>query len=236
MEEKNEQLNKDIISQIKEKKVGMKPHWFFVLKTILGAAGAFLVSLCLIFLTSFIFFGLRKSGVLFAPEFGARGFFLFIMSLPWVLILISTVFLAVLQILIKKYSFIYRKPVVYSLAGLVVATILICLVIPSFALHNSIFKSYRPDEREGELPTVGRFYRNFGVPRPPEILRGVVVDFSTGTLVVVSEDGVTSSVVVSGFTRISPDAILKSGEELLILGPRSTSGVIKAFGIREISD
>ena len=110
MEEKNEQLNKEILTQIKERKVEMKPHWIFILRTILGVLGAILVSLCLVFLVSFIFFGLRKSGVMLAPGFGPQGFFLFMMSLPWVLILISAAFLIVLQILINKYAFIYKKP------------------------------------------------------------------------------------------------------------------------------
>lgn len=235
MEEKNEQFNKEILSQIKERKVEMKPHWIFILRTILGVLGAILVSLCLVFLVSFIFFGLRKSGVMLAPGFGPQGFFLFMMSLPWVLILISAAFLIVLQILINKYAFIYKKPIIYSVLGIVALTTLISFILPSFAFHNSIFKAYKP-ERGMEMPPVGRFYRSFGVPHPPDLVRGVVLEFSTGTLIVVTDDGVTSSVMLSNFTKISPGTILGSGEELLIFGPRSTSGVIRAFGIREIRD
>ena len=235
MEDKKEQLNNEIISQIKEGKVEMKPRWFFLLRAIFGILGTFLISLCLVFLVSFIMFGLRKSGIIFAPEFGARGFFLFISSLPWILITFSAAFLLVLQILIKRYSFVYRKPIIYSLVALVVITALICLILPSFTFHNAIFKSFRP-ENGAELPPVGKFYRNFGVPHPPEVIRGFIVDFSTGTLIIATDDGATSSVIINDFTRMSPDVVLESGRELLILGPRSTSGIIRAFGIREISD
>jgi hypothetical protein len=121
------------------------------------------------------------------------------------------------------------------LVALIGTTALICLIFPSFAIHNAIFKSFRA-ENGAELPPVGKFYRNFGIPHPPEVIRGFILDFSTGTLVVATDDGATSSVLINGFTAMSPNIILENGRELLILGPRSTSGVIRAFGIREISD
>ncbi len=238
MEEKKEQLNKEILSQIKEGKVEMKSRWFFVLRTLLGILGVFLLSLCLIFLVSFILFGLRKSGVALAPGFGPQGFILFAMSLPWMLILITAAFLAVLEILIRKYSFVYKKPILYSLIGVFVATTLITLLLPSFSLHNSIFRAYQPEvgDREADMPPIGRFYRGFGMPHPSDLLRGVVVDFSTGTLVIANENGVTSSVILNDFTKIFPGTDMGIGDELLIFGPRSTSGIIRAFGIREIRD
>lgn len=235
MEEKNEQLNKEILSQIKEGKVEMKSRWFFLLRTILGVLGVFILSLCLIFLVSFILFGLRKSGVALAPGFGPQGFILFAMSLPWMLILITAAFLMVLEILIRKYSFVYKKPILYSLIGVFAVTTLITLLLPSFAFHNSIFRAYKP-ERGGEMPPVGKFYRGFGVPHPPDLIRGVIVDFSTGTLLVATDDGVTSSVAISDITKIFPGTNMAIGGELLIFGPRSSSGVVSAFGIREIRD
>lgn len=238
MEEKNEQLNKEILSRIKEGKVAMKSRGFFVLQTLLGVLGVFILSLCLIFLVSFILFGLRKSGVMLAPGFGPQGFLLFAMSLPWMLILVSVAFLGVLEILIRKYSFVYKKPILYSFAGIILATILVTLVLPSFAIHNSVFRAYRPERgaRPGDMPTVGRFYRDFGMPRSPDLLRGVVVDFSTGTLILATEDGATSSVIFSDLTKIFPGTTIGTGDELLIFGPRSTSGIIQAFGVRGISD
>lgn len=238
MEEKNEQLNKEILSQIKEGKVEMKSHGYFLLRTILGVLGVFLLSLCLVFLFSFILFGLRKSGVALAPGFGPQGFILFAMSLPWMLILITVAFLAVLEILIRKYSFVYKKPILYSLLAVFGITTLITLLLPSFAIHNSVFRAYRPEigGREMDMPPIGRFYRGFGMPHPPDLVRGVVVDFATGTLIISTDDGVTSSVIFSDLTKIFPGTKMRNGDELLIFGPRSTSGVIQAFGVREISD
>lgn len=238
MEEKNEQLNKEILSQIKEGKVEMKSRGFFLLRTILGILGVSILSLCLVFLVSFILFGLRKSGVALAPGFGPQGFILFAMSLPWMLILITVAFLAVLEILIRKYSFVYKKPILYSLIGIFGITTLITLLLPSFALHNSVFRAYRPERGdEGiDMPAVGKFYRGFGIPHPPDLVRGVVIDFATGTLVIANDDGVTSSVIFTDMTKIFPGTRMKNGDELLIFGPRSTSGIIQAFGIREISD
>ena len=238
MEEKNEQLNKEILSQIKEGKVEMKSHGYFLLRTILGVLGVFLLSLCLVFLVSFILFGLRKSGVALAPGFGPQGFILFAMSLPWMLILITVAFLAVLEILIRKYSFVYKKPILYSLIGVFGITTLITLLLPSFAIHNSVFRAYRPEggDRGADMPTIGRFYRGFGMPHSPDLVRGVVLDFATGTLIISTDGGVTSSVIFTDMTKIFPGTSMKIGDELLIFGPRSTSGMIQAFGIRGISD
>lgn len=235
MEEKNKQLNKEILSQIKEGKVEMKSRWFFLLRTILGVLGVFILSLCLVFLVSFILFGLRKSGVALAPGFGPQGFILFAMSLPWMLILITVAFLAVLEILIRKYSFVYKKPILYSLIGVFGITTLITLLLPSFAFHNSIFRAYKPD-KGGEMTPVGRFYRGFGMPRSPDLIRGVVMDYSTGTLLIKTDEGVTSSVIISEFTKGIRDIEIITGKEVLIFGPKSTSGIIKAFGIHSIVD
>jgi len=235
MEEKKEQLNNEIISQIKEGKVEMRPRWFFVLKTILGVLGAFILSLCLIFVVSFIVFGLKKSGIILAPGFGPKGFFLFVFSLPWVLIMASLAFLLVLQVLIRKYSFVYKKPVLYTALGIIGFTTLVSLLIPSFALHNSIFKSYRA-EKGTEMPPVGKFYRGFVIPRPPDLSRGIIINFSTGTIIIANEDGATSSAIISELTKVFPGTEMSVGEEILIFGPRSSEGIIKAFGVREIGN
>ena len=108
-------------------------------------------------------------------------------------------------------------------------------------LENS--KTGRPKQFNGLIDvfkkTLGSdgirgFYRGFVIPRPPDLSRGIIIDFSTGTIIIANEDGVTSSAIISELTKVFPGTEISAGEEILIFGPRSSEGIIKAFGVREI--
>src|ERR1035437_3118258 len=84
--------NKDIKSQVLEKiqtgKTNMRPHFYFVLKVVTVVVVAFLTLLASSLLVSFIIFSLITSGKLFLLGFGARGFLMFFLLFPWLLLII----------------------------------------------------------------------------------------------------------------------------------------------------
>src|SRR5262245_42216017 len=103
-----------VLDAIKAGQVHMKPRWHFVLRGILLVLESILLALSLRYLASFIMFIVYRSGVWFTPGFGFRGLRVFLLSIPWLLILVSVAFLVLLELLVKRYAFAYKKPLAYS--------------------------------------------------------------------------------------------------------------------------
>lgn len=150
-----------IIDAIEEGRIKMRPKWHFVFKALLGVVGAIIAGLALLYVSSLLVFTLH------APTMGVHpmgprpvGIFVFIRSLPWFLILSSIVFLALLEWLVKKYSFGYRKPLLYSLLGILGFTVLSSLALDAFRAHDRLYRF----AEEREVPIMRPIYRHF-VPK-----------------------------------------------------------------------
>ncbi len=225
-------LQKQLLAAIKSGGVVMRPKWHFILKTILIVFGIGLIFLTLLYLVSLSVFVLRDNGAWFAPTFGFRGWFTLLESLPWILISIALLCIVTLEILVKRYSFAYRRPVGYSLCGIMVIVFLGGLVIASGPFDRRIF----PRERGERLAMNEFFGRHSGSSRPRDIYRVEVMEASTTMLIVADAlTGETSTILIDTRTRLPFGADFAPHDILVIFGGR-TSGTIRALGIQEISD
>ena len=111
----------------KLKNYRMRPKWHFVIKSALLVISIFLVLLLTLFLTSFLLFYLARSGIFFAP-------------VPFVLLLLSIVFIAVAEFLITRYAVAYKKPVIYSLIIIVVLVFMLGSAINKARFHERMEK------------------------------------------------------------------------------------------------
>src|SRR3989339_1207086 len=106
----NSRLSKKVLDKVQRGEVKMKPKTYFVSRTVGVIFLALLTAFLVLFLASFIFFNLRASGAWFLPQFGFSTIGIFFKSLPWLLILIALILIVVLEILVKRFSFAYRRP------------------------------------------------------------------------------------------------------------------------------
>ena len=139
------ELRDKVLGAIKNGKVKMRPKWHYVLKTALAITGGVLLSLALLYLVSFIFFALRANGVWFMPAFGLSGMRTFVMSLPWLLIFTSLLFIIILEILVKRYAFAYRKPLLYSVLGILALAIIGGFALARAPFHRSLLRRAQED-------------------------------------------------------------------------------------------
>ena len=140
----NHDLIKDkVLAKIESGEAYMKPRWHFILKTVLWLSGTVIVALLLIFVASLTLFSLRQTGVLFIPAFGFRGIGAFLLSLPWILIVFAVVFIIVLEILVKRYTFAYRRPLLYSILGILFFVIIGSILISITHFHQGLYRSVR---------------------------------------------------------------------------------------------
>lgn len=230
-EQDKKPIRDQVLEAIKSGRVLMRPRWSFALKAALGILGGILLFLALLYLVSFIIFVLRRTGVWFVPIFGARGWFVFLISLPWILIVFSLIFIVVLEILVRRYSFAYRRPLLYSAIGVILLVILGGAVVAGTPFHGRMFR-YAIEHR---MPLAGDFYRGFGMPHSREIYPGKITEIASTSFMMQGQQGNELQVVVSQKTRLPLGMDFQEGDDVVVFGSRE-GDIISAFGVRGVSE
>jgi len=226
----NDTMKEEVLKAIHDGQVKMRPKWQFITKTALFVAGVVLAVLAVLYLVSFIVFVLRQTGVWFVPYFGPQGFGIFFMSLPWVLIALAVIFMLLLEILFKRYSFAYARPFLYSALAVIFLGIIGGIIIGETPLHERFFDA----AENGQLPFAAPFYEHFG-QRPSNVTVGVITQINGNGYRVRGDLDDTFTVIVGSQTQIPQPSSLKVGDIILILGSRQ-GNIIVAQGIQKPSN
>ncbi len=226
-----QQTGTEILDKIKQGSIKMRPKWHFVLQASLILVGSLIVCVTLLYLGSFIYFSLRRTGVIFAPEFGFHGWYVFLISLPWLLIALSLSFILILELLVRHYAFAYRRPLLYSLLSIVIFVLIGGLIVNRTPLHQYLMRSADHDD----LPFAGQFYRAYGRPRLDQVHAGVVTDLTEQGCAMQDLSGDTLSVIISPQTHMPMGMPLIIGDHIVVFGQRFDD-TIRAFGIRKVLD
>jgi hypothetical protein len=227
-------IGQDVMKAIREGRVHMRPRWHFVLLSALTVLGAFIVLLTLLYISSLGVFLLRDSGAWYATSFGLRGWFSLLHTLPWLLILFIAMFAVILELLVKRYSFVYKKPLLWSVAGIIVVIFAGGLAIAQTPLHRFVLVS----ARHGMLPPpVMQIYGRTLRQPPPDLYHGEVLATTTSGFILVDEDGAgTTTVLITRETRLPLGEAFEVGERVVVVGDSAATGTVRAFGVREIDE
>lgn len=201
-----------------------------MLRTALMICGVVLASLIAVYLFSFVLFTLHKSGLWFAPQFGHRGLMLLVVGSPWLILSLLGIFLLILYMLVSHYSFSYRKPLVYSMIGVVFAVVLMSSVIQYFGIHERMQSFIEKHDIQRLAP----LYRNQSDHRPPGVIEGTIVMVSESLFMVTTDHGESITVHTNAQTRMPQGTALLVGDKILIFGTKKGADV-DAFGIRPFS-
>ena len=218
-------LENNIIKTISNKHISVLPKWHFVLKIALFIIGTILIALTTLFLASLIVFSMRQSGLWFMPGFGAIGLLKFVGSLPWLLIVTAGLFIIILGALIKKYSFSYGKPLLYSAIG-----IIIFAGLGGFFIALTPFHALLLDQADNKnLPFAGNFYEQFGRPEIEGTVRGTITKIDPNTIIIQNQKAREIIILLNENTRM-PRRPLKISDEIIALGEK-TEEAFEAIGI-----
>lgn len=226
---KKQSLTEKVINRVEKEQVKMKSKTYFVLKTILFSLITLFTALFALFFISFIIFSLRTSGVWFLPGFGFRATGIFLVSLPWFLILIAIILIIVLELLVKKFSFAYRRPILYSVLTIIILTILGSFMITRTQMHSDFFWK----AQEGKLPMAGRFYRELGSSKLSQVHNGIVSDVLENNFYLETVNGEILTVIIDSNTKFPLNKDISKNDRVVVLGKRN-NGTIKAFGVHRI--
>jgi len=157
--ENNEKLiSQKVVSRIEKGELKMRPKAYFVIKTILIVGLLVLAFLFALYFGSLIVFVLRMNDILLFHGMGFQAIRNIILSFPWYLVFLVIGLVVLIEIVAKRFNFIYRKPLVVSLLIILALVFLSSFLIERSSLHHSFF---RLAEQE-RLPLAGRMYRDLG--------------------------------------------------------------------------
>lgn len=222
-------IHEAVLERIQSGEVAMRPRWHFVLKAALVVAGIVLAALTLLFVVSMAMFALKASGVWFVPAFGWRGFAVFFWSLPKLLIILAIVFIIILELLVRHYSFAYRRPLLIS--ALVVISL---ALIGGFFVAKTTFHSRLLEQAErNRLPFASSFYREYGAPRFRNVHVGAVTEVTEQGLMIKTRRDEGLRIVVAPETRFPFGLDLQPGDQVVVFGERDDD-TVQALGVQRI--
>ena len=224
-------ISDKIFNKIKKEQIKMRPKIYFILRAILVALMTILVAFFILFLVSFILFNLRASGAWFVPRFGFGAMGIFIKSLPWLFILIALILIVVLEILVKRFSFAYRRPILYSVLAIIIFALLGSFAISRTHLHPDFF--WKAQERR--LPMMGGFYRGFGMPKLGKVHYGIVTDMTDNGFYLETSQGEILTVLATSTIRSPMGPNIKKDDRVVVLG-KQDDGTVQSFGVRRIDE
>ncbi len=160
MKKKNSEnsITERVVSKIERGDLKMKPRAYFVAKSFLVIGLLILASLLLLYFGSLILFVLRFNNILLFHGMGFHATRSILLSFPWYLVFLIFILIILIEIIARRFRFVYRKPFIISLLVILSIVIASSFLIERSSLHHSF---YRLAEQE-RLPLAGRMYRDLG--------------------------------------------------------------------------
>lgn len=222
-------MQKKIMTAIECGELTMRPKWQFVLKTLLVWFGSLTVVFAILYLTSFILFVLRRSGVSVAPHFGWHGWYAFLLAMPWLLILLLLIFVIILEILVRHYAFAYRRPLLFSALGILVIVVVGGQVVAMTPFHPRLSES----ADRGHLPVAGPWYRTFGHPHPRNIHKGTITTLTNDGFILYTRRPEILTIIITPRTRLPRGVEIRVTDTVVVFGDR-TDHTVYALGVEKV--
>ncbi len=228
-DEPKQTIQAKVLEEIKSGHLLMRPKWRFALNLALFAVGMALALALVWYMVSFTIFILHDSGAWFGPSFGPRGWLAVIGSLPGVIIFLAILFVIVLEILVHHFAFSYRRPVVYSLGGIMLLVVIGSAAVAKARVHERL-TSYAERHHVPMMAPLARVFR--GRPNA-HLFPGTIATTTENGFVLTTRRGDFIYIHISQSTRLPPGFLFAAGDKVMIFGDRMASSVT-AFGVRPL--
>ena len=219
-------VQEEVVEAIKDGRVCMRPRWQFVLRGALAVLGGILIALVLLYIISPMLFMMKQSGVAVAPLIGWKGVVAFLSALPWLLIVFSLIFIILLELLVRRYAFAYRRPLLVSAVGIIVLVFAGGFAIAQTSFHTQVFRG----ARDHKLLFVERVYRSGGMP-PSGVYRGFVDATTTQGFYLRAVGGGRLPVGITKETRLPHTWEPRHNMPIIIFG-FPASDTVQAVGVK----
>lgn len=222
-------VEENVMQEINSGRVKLRSKYIFLAEKLgLGSAFVLSVLLALLFFTLALFY-LKASDNLVYLSLGSRGFFAFLESFPYLLVVAVIGLVFVAGYIIKRSDFSYKKPFVYFALGLP----FLVLIGGSLLAFTNVAESIERRAFEGPNPE-GRFFRPFLRSGFGERQRGVA-----GRIIQVSNEHIIlqtpRNTILVDLKRLEniPDQDFSEGAFVVAVGERNKE-VFEAYRIKII--
>jgi hypothetical protein len=223
-------ISQEVISKIEKGEIKMKSKLYFIAKAVLVVGLLFLAFLLALYFGSLIIFVLRVNDIML---FHGMGFFAIrsvLLSFPWRLVFFVFVLIVLVEIIAKKFRFVYRKPLIISLSIILVLIFLSSFLVESLSLHNSFFRL----AEQKKLPLVGGMYRDLGNLNIENAYFGIILEKKDDFWIMELDNGEKVNLKITEETRgrrIFSE--IKEGNEIIVIGELK-EGAINVNGFKRI--
>ncbi len=220
-------IQENVLDKIKSGQLQMHSKWYFVVQGALIIGFAFLLFVVSAFLVSFIFFILHTSDISLLPRFGKNGIIVLFFIFPWVLVLVALIITGITGYLLKRFEFVYHKPLLYLPVALIFLVTFVGFMVQISSFHDN----FRPYSLNHRLPFFASFYQMFRSPERGALSVGKIVSRNATGYSVRFRGGIAGSVVVDKTTRFPEGTSFVPGQMIIVLGLRQ-GNTVKADEIR----
>lgn len=173
-------IQERVLTQIKQQRVRMLPHAYFMARTVAAIVLSVLVLVCSVGVCNYLLFSIRVSHHMPLLSMGWYGIDMFVFFFPWKTLLADAVCVVILQRIVRTFKFGYRIPLLYILVATAVLVVVIAgLVDAARASDDILHRGY-----ETHVPIVSDLYGDAHEPQNPEhgICPCTVLTVATDTL------------------------------------------------------
>ena len=231
MNKHTEHIKDSVLEKIRNEKVQMHSKVYFVCRVsvlFLATLGLLITSSLLI---SYIIFSITISDRLFLLGFGNQGIQAFLKLFPWHLVVLEVVLIIILEQIVRKFRWAYRRPLIWILLGIGIVSSICSLIITSSAFHERLFI------QSTQLGPLKNLYQDIQKPSGKrDIFHGQIVDIKGYTFIITDLDHSPShtletiKVHIAKTTKVFND--LRIGDLVFVAGELN-NGEITAYGIRK---
>ncbi len=227
---KEKSITEKVVSRIERGELKMKPKTYFIAKSLLTIGLLILFFLFLLYLGSLIIFILRVNDIFLFHGIGFHAVRNILLSFPWYLVLLIFVLVLLVDVISRKFQFVYRKSFIFSLFLILSIVIISSFLIEKSSLHYSFFKLAQQER----LPVAGKMYRNLGNLDIEDAYFGVILEKENDFWKMRTDSGEEVVLKITEKTRGRRIySQIKKGEKVLVIG-KMKEGVIDAVGFKTI--
>lgn len=224
-------MQKKIMDTIADGDIKMKSRSYFLLRTSVWVIAGICLLLLAVYIASVIIFVMHRNGSWFVPGFGATGVWVFLRSFPWVLALLIVILLLLLELFIKKSTMVYRRPLVYSLAGLFAVAVIVGFFAARAPFHGILYER----AQDGGLPVVRTMYHGPGMLKGHRPYVGEIVVVRVNGFDMMTYEKEAYEVTFTQKTKIPKMKVFRVGDVVVVMGEED-DGLITAFGVKPVSE
>jgi len=217
-------IKEAVLAKIKSGDIKRLSMSYFIFKSTLYILGVVILSTFLCLLVSFIFFTIKISGLWNLPQFGIKGIELLFSNLPWLLILVTLLSIFVLEVIAKRFGFVYRKPLLYSAFFIIFIVIIGSLIVRQVSFHEKIYSEIE----SGGQTAIKHLYDEYANPNPELFHPGTVLEITTRGFTLEDRDRKIFNIKITNNTKMRPNFDLHKGGRILVIG-KVSNGFIEAL-------